>query len=311
MAPNVSSFVGDLVEMAKAFEELPSVKEALEQAKHESAASAQAVQAREEAIARYKAEIEELHAKVRATEAQRDDAELRFLELDEKTSKALGSLGNIMANLNDAQSILTPPRPQPEPEPQPQEHDASGWNPNVTPIPADAQHVPVNDSGDVHMYKGQPLPVHHHGDGGNVDSVSSSGQRAVDPTTAPTHDSLPSGATDTRASSASTAESTSTEGVSVPADPTVSSTGGDGHSPGTATPTPSADRASVASSPTQTPMQAEPEDDVGYHNEPMVGLGDGGWTEWDKWSQRMTKRYGTSWPARQLHNVNPAPTAGA
>src|SRR5882672_7935383 len=102
MSPNVSSFVGDLVEMAKAFEELPEVKEHLNIAVRLNEQQAITIGDREDSILKLKAEIETLHAKVRTTEVERDDAEMRFLELDEKAHKALAALGNIMANVNDA-----------------------------------------------------------------------------------------------------------------------------------------------------------------------------------------------------------------
>lgn len=117
MSPNVGNFVHDLVEMAKAMETLPQVQHELEAFKKGNTELAQTVQDREEAILRYKAEIERLQSKVRATEAERDDAELRFLGLEEKTDKVLDMLVMVKAYASDAKETLSPPKPQPVPEP--------------------------------------------------------------------------------------------------------------------------------------------------------------------------------------------------
>lgn len=118
MSPNVGNFVHDLVEMAKAMETLPQVERERDQLNGDLNQARVTVQLREEAILRYKAEIETLNAKVRATEAERDDAELRFLELDEKTHKVLGRLDAIVNAAISSQDELNPPKPVPMPEPE-------------------------------------------------------------------------------------------------------------------------------------------------------------------------------------------------
>lgn len=122
MSPNVGNFVHDLVEMAKAMETLPQVQAELERANTQIEQYAKQVQEREIAIIDYKAKIEELQSKVRATEAERDDAELRFLDLEEKVHLVIGTLSHVGELVGDVESKLTPPKPQPEPvvEAQPQ-----------------------------------------------------------------------------------------------------------------------------------------------------------------------------------------------
>lgn len=117
MSPNVGNFVHDLVEMAKAMETLPQVEAALRESEQHNRQLTETVQSREEAILRYKAEIEALHTKVRETEASRDDAEMRFLELDEKSTKVVSFLGQIQGLAVQADLLLNPPKPQPMPEP--------------------------------------------------------------------------------------------------------------------------------------------------------------------------------------------------
>lgn len=120
MSPNVGNFVHDLVEMAKAMETLPQVQAELEAQNKINMELYKTVQSREEAILRYKAEIEELQSKVRATEAERDNAELRFLELDGKASRVLHWLEDVESSAKNIRQLVEPPKPQLEPEPVPQ-----------------------------------------------------------------------------------------------------------------------------------------------------------------------------------------------
>lgn len=119
MSPNVGNFVQDLVHMAQATERLPQVEEQLDVAIALNAKQAETIQARELSILDLKAEIETLNTKVRDAEVARDDAELRFLELDEKASKAIRFLAQIQGMAVQAELALEPPKPEPTPEPEP------------------------------------------------------------------------------------------------------------------------------------------------------------------------------------------------
>jgi hypothetical protein len=113
---NIGSLVGDLVAMAKAFEELPQVKADLEAERGKSLQQLAHSQALEESIIRYKAEIDQLNQKVRKTEVERDDAEMRFLELDEKAHKVLDLAGTMQAALEKVRAEMAPPIPAPPAE---------------------------------------------------------------------------------------------------------------------------------------------------------------------------------------------------
>lgn len=128
MSPNVGNFVHDLVEMAKAMETLPQVEAELSQAKAETEILRQTVAAREEAILRYKAEIETLHETIRKVEVERDSAETMFLELDEKVHTVLGNAASIGVLVEGVKGLLDPPKPIPVPEPTPEPvYTASGF----------------------------------------------------------------------------------------------------------------------------------------------------------------------------------------
>jgi hypothetical protein len=184
MSPNVGNFVHDLVEMAKAMEELPHVQAALTESEREANRLAQSVQAREESILRLKAEIDALHAKVRSTEAERDDAELRFLESDERTHKALEF---IKSGFGAAGSLIQALEPPAQVEPVVE----------ATPIEPKAIDNPLYD-----------------------DPQAPQGQSAVDPTT-PTNDGASVG--NNTSLTASVPQNTfNSEGMAAPAtDPTA------------------------------------------------------------------------------------------
>src|SRR5882724_9452646 len=105
MSPAVGNFVQDLVEMAKATETLPIVQHENETLKADLSHAQDTIAARETAIISYKQQIEDLHAKVRQAEVARDDAEYRFLELDEKSHKILGDIESIVTLANAAKLI--------------------------------------------------------------------------------------------------------------------------------------------------------------------------------------------------------------
>lgn len=95
--------VGDLassfVEMAKAYEELPRVKAELQQAQTSVQASYDTIQRLELKLIDRSNKIDELHAKVREAEVARDDAELRFLEADDKlgrVAQAIAAAGEVV-----------------------------------------------------------------------------------------------------------------------------------------------------------------------------------------------------------------------
>jgi len=113
MSPNINSFVGDLVAMAQAMDELPKVQAALTSSEAECNQLSQTVQDRELSILTYKARIETLHERVRSLEVERDDAGFRVLELEDRMSTALRSFRLISDEVASAVLLIDPPMPEP------------------------------------------------------------------------------------------------------------------------------------------------------------------------------------------------------
>ncbi len=176
MSPATDNFIHSLVEMSKAFEELPTVKSELNDCKAENDAAYKMVQSREEAIQRYKAEIEALQAKVRDTEAQRDDAELRFLEADDRTHKALDFIKTTFGSAGSVIQSLEPPAPEPVPVAEPV--------PEAQPVPVEQSpyyNPPMQEQGQSEPSP-TPAPVAQTGTGTESVTSSSEGQSEANPT---------------------------------------------------------------------------------------------------------------------------------
>lgn len=260
---NVNNFVSDLVLMAKAMEELPHVQQALTASEAEANRLAASVQAREESILRLKAEIEALQAKVRNTEAERDDAELRFLDADDKAHKVTSILRAALGEVGDAVVILDPPKPEPVPTPQAE--------PEVK--HEEAAPIPVEQS-----------PYYN---------AAAQGQSASGPTLGNTPESPAATNQDTGSSSPSPLPVTSFEEVpKSDANPSQDTASAQPNDSGSAVPYSGASTTENVSVSTTT----ESADDVGYHNEPDVGTD---WAAWNVWCERMRQRYGVgAWPQR-------------
>lgn len=114
MSPQaVNSFVTDLVEMAKAMDQVPVLEAEIARLK---AVEADLIQAKD-----YAANLEQ---RLHNAEVAKDQAETMFLELDEKAGKAIHLLNGLTLDLNNAQSeiaritdYISPPKPEPQPEP--------------------------------------------------------------------------------------------------------------------------------------------------------------------------------------------------
>src|SRR6266446_7028382 len=119
MSPAVGNFVQDLVEMAKATETLPIVQHENETLKADLSHAQDTIAARETAIISYKQQIEDLHARVRSLEVERDDASFRVLEAEDTAHSILTQARNAQATLAEVISKLDPPKPEPVKEPEP------------------------------------------------------------------------------------------------------------------------------------------------------------------------------------------------
>jgi hypothetical protein len=194
---SVNDLASSFVEMAKAYERLPHVESELKVAIGTISDLQNTIQRLElQAIDRNN-EIHSLQVSIRKLEEARDDAELRFLECDDaKTTleRTLEGLGK------DIASVLAAVQPLPRAEPTPV-------------VIIDVPLVDGSLVSPVPFAEGTSQP-----DASSTDAVS--GQSEADPTAAPTtHTDMNSIHTE-EGISASTVEVTSSDGVSVPSNPT-------------------------------------------------------------------------------------------
>lgn len=186
MSPNINSFVGDLVEMARAMEELPKVQAQLDAELARAQHYADRIQSLELRIMDLKGESDFKSSQIHELEVARDDAELRFLELDEKASKVLGVLNSIVVDAKSAEGVLNPPIPYPGSQPVAEklvEAQAVTEEVQAQPVDPKPEPHPFEDHGG-----GMSQPIANTGDASNVDSwASGPGQSEADPTVS-THD---------------------------------------------------------------------------------------------------------------------------
>lgn len=142
MSPSTDNFIHSLVEMSRAFEELPKVQASLDRMCQQAVIDGNSIAEREATILRLKAEIDELHAKVREAEVAKDAAETMFLEADDRTSRALDFIKATFGNAGSLIQALEPPRaelavgaePKAEPEPVEEERHYASANPAIDPF---------------------------------------------------------------------------------------------------------------------------------------------------------------------------------
>ena len=113
MNASVGNFVHDLVEMAKSHERLPELERENAELREACDRHGQTISDRELAIHRYKEDIETLHSRIRDLEVSRDDAELRFLEVEERAITVTNRLRDMQVILGHAVDTIDPPKPQP------------------------------------------------------------------------------------------------------------------------------------------------------------------------------------------------------
>lgn len=150
MSPNVGNFVHDLVEMAKAMETLPQVQAELDRAIGQIEEYAKQVQRLEMIAIERKAEIDNLHSRIRSLEVERDDASFRVLEAEDKAHNVLAMAKAARVSLDQITGLLDPPKPEPEPV-QP-------------PVSEVVQSIEPQSQG---QGEGNPLPVMEHSQTGS------------------------------------------------------------------------------------------------------------------------------------------------
>jgi hypothetical protein len=134
MSPHaVNNFVSDLVLMAQAMERLPHVEADLAEARAQIEAAQNTVQRLELKLIDRAAIIDDLNAKLRTVEAERDEAIGTFLEADERTSRALdfikatfGNAGALIQALDGPKANGEAKAEQGQSETTPMEHSSAG-----------------------------------------------------------------------------------------------------------------------------------------------------------------------------------------
>lgn len=141
---HVSSFVSDLVTMAQAMERLPEVQAELESALNVVGTQADAIQRLELRIIDLK-NISDTHlATIRTLEVARDDAELRFLEADERTTQALAFVRTVFGNAGSLIQALDPPRVAEPKASEPVAQPKSEWSGSPDPARPDTHWIDDN-----------------------------------------------------------------------------------------------------------------------------------------------------------------------
>src|SRR6266404_7592331 len=119
MSPHVANFVHDLVAMAKAMEENPILQDQIEALKAQLGQAQNHNAGLEVNIISYKQQIDDLQAKVRSLEVERDDASFRTMEVEDKLNSTLVDLSSILRIGERIHTRLAPPEPEPVKEPEP------------------------------------------------------------------------------------------------------------------------------------------------------------------------------------------------
>lgn len=268
MSPTVNNFVHDLVAMAKAMEDLPVVQAQLDESQKLHSETLDHAAKLEERILSYKHEIDALHAKVRCTEAERDDAELRFLESEDRTRSALDF---IKTTFGSAGSLIQALEPPPKVEPVAQAEPEVKYEEPLSAAPSSA-YAPDGTVSPGEQGQSEPLPTAIATPTEQSSNVTQS-DKTIGVSASPTEHGN------------HTLPVTSFEEVpkSDANPPSVQDTSTTGEATG--------------SNPSSADGQASQSvDDVGYHNEPDVG---NDWSAWNAWCERMRQRYGAgAWPQR-------------
>lgn len=200
MSPNVGNFVHDLVEMAKAMEELPKVQDELAKAKRQIDEHTKWDAGRDNLIEQLHDEIHALKSTNHSLEVERDDALLRFLELEEKLGKVAKTFQTALEAMDMADKVVTQATAKPEPDYGPPTEPPPVQEYEVRPGYAPASSAQGNESA--------PVPTSAGTESGTQTNAQPSAEPAA---TSPFQ----------------------TQGERVP-DPTASYTAGDGHSSETA-----------------------------------------------------------------------------
>lgn len=113
MSPNISSFAGELVQMAAAMERLPQVEAQVSDLEAKLNSAQTHSQGLELNILDYKSQIEDLNAKLRSVEGERDEAMFRALELEERNEKVVQAFRTIADRVDSTLTLIVPQSAEP------------------------------------------------------------------------------------------------------------------------------------------------------------------------------------------------------
>jgi len=146
MSPSVGNFVRDLVEMAQATERVPQLEEEIASMRKALSEALDHNAGLEVNIISYKQQIDDLQAKVRSLEVERDDASFRVMEAEDVATSTLLKAKDAQVILNDLITKLEPPKPVLEPQALPSETvDQPSIYSDPQYSPPDATHISGSD----------------------------------------------------------------------------------------------------------------------------------------------------------------------
>lgn len=262
------NFVHDLVQMAKAFEELPQVQAELTTARSTINDQQATIQRLELKLLDRANEIDNLNAAVLKAEVERDHAEHMFLETDDRLNALRGLIRGFQGEVDTLDKVAEFKNEVPTPSVAPAEPFRSDYRPTpdpfdradtVQPIEAITKSVASEDHIDMGLSTTRQNELHE------IATTSHDINERIHANN----------------------ELADIQGVSVSDYPTSATSSSEGS-------------VTDAGSATVT-TDATPVDDVGYHNEPPVGnsYDPASWEPWDSWRIRMDTHYGMNrWPSR-------------
>jgi len=295
---NNPNFVSELVQMAKAFEELPVVQGQLAESRQQVTEKDITIHELETRIMDLASALNDARSATVKAEVERDHAETMFLETDDKLQKVLGIFGHFKGEVDAYTKAAEPVVVAQDAAKEDHDRHVAELEPlpsNPPPLDYGRPLDPEMDLSGRPAQTNEPLPATNTGgqsgttspgEGGGSGSTDSAGES---PLPVATEDSSLNAGTiseTTAAPMTSTDPGQSEPGPTASTETTLSET---------ATST-SAEPDSPASP--QQSTSSPPQDDVGYHNEPQI-VDTASHHEWNMWCDRMDRRYGpNAWPSR-------------
>lgn len=148
----VTDFAASLVEMAKAHEMVPRLQEQIESYERRHVEDGDTIARLQIRIMDLKAAQDELTAKLRSVEVERDDASFRLLEAEDRVATIRDFLRSAQENVRDALAASDPPKAVPAPSPEPPRPTESG---EVESLPQSSVEAPSTGSIELRTESGE------------------------------------------------------------------------------------------------------------------------------------------------------------